>query len=387
MATPAFSPSGGIGTLYTDPETGASYVFQGGTDWQQISSGAIKTPTPQSPAVPSVKNEPSPVSGDYMQYYQGWSPEAAQQDFQNTYGGDIGRLQQARGVSTGGGQNDTLAQIDQLYGSTNAIYDKYLSTQLPSELETALGSISTQKTQSERQAKTALEQAMEDFADQTQKTTQYQRESENTLLRQRNAAVQQGMATYGAGSSVGGAIFEIINQEFMRNSGNVRVAAQNSFTAIFKEQAKAKRFYDDYMQKLDEDVKLATKQANDEYNSRVLQIQMAKAATEDAKTQAKIQLLQDQQARAQEIYNWKLENVLALETWMAQQKDTLNNSTEYVADLAGRLANNNLFSQYQNVLTQTPVSQNISTLNTPAAFKAIQNTGKSPWEEIENPFA
>jgi len=383
MALPAYSPSGGIGSLYTDPETGASYIFQGGTNWQQISSGAIKTPTAQAPAAKPVTT--SQPSQDYMQYYAGWNPESASQDFQKAYGGDVNRLMQARGVSTGGGQSDLMGQIDQLYGSTNAIYDQYLSTQLPSELETAMGAITTQKTQSERQASTALEQAMADFAKQQEQTYQNQQASENTLLRQRNSAVQSGMAMYGAGSSTGGAIFEIINQEFLRNSGNVKVAAQNAFSAIFSEEAKARRFYDDYIKKLDEDVKIATKQANDEYNNRMLQIRMAKAQTEDAKTQAKIAVLQDLQSQAQNLYNWKLENVMALETWMAQQKDTLNNSTEYVAELAAKLANNQLFAQNQNVLSSTLQRQNIPTLGS-SAYKSTTGKGNNPWEEIENPF-
>lgn len=40
MGMPQFTPSGGVGSKYTDPKTGNQFEFKGGTNWEQISSGA-----------------------------------------------------------------------------------------------------------------------------------------------------------------------------------------------------------------------------------------------------------------------------------------------------------------------------------------------------------
>lgn len=375
-----YSPTSGTGTTFTD-ETGATYLFNG-TFWDQISSGGLKVPSPQPAPQPKPVSSAPPSNSPPvdMKYYQGWNDQnAITADWAATW-------QQKTGQGSGGdGSSDLTNQIDQLYSSSNKVYDEYLNKQLPQELDTAMSTIDTQKAQGERQARSALDEAMQDFQKQQELTGQNQRASQNTLMRQRNAAVQQGLAVYGTGSNVGPAIFAIINQEFMRNSGNVNVAAQNSYSAIFSEQAKARRFYDDYLTKLQEDVKIATKQAQDEYNNRSLQIQMAKAQTEDAKTQAKLALLQTLRDQAQSIANWKLEQVLALETWSAQQRDTLENSSKYVQELATKLASNQLYAGYQDTLSSVPQQQNISNLiNSPYVNR--QTTNNDPWSQLTNPF-
>ncbi len=48
MALPNFSPSGGIGSTYTDPQTGTNYVYKGVGNWVQISSGGKTTANQQS---------------------------------------------------------------------------------------------------------------------------------------------------------------------------------------------------------------------------------------------------------------------------------------------------------------------------------------------------
>ncbi len=57
MAYPAFSPTGGVGTVYTDPQSGITYKFLGGSNWQQISSGGDTSQQTQTP--PDVTQDPT----------------------------------------------------------------------------------------------------------------------------------------------------------------------------------------------------------------------------------------------------------------------------------------------------------------------------------------
>lgn len=78
-----------------------------------------KDGTPQ----PQPKPQQQSSSGNYMDYYQGWDANQAQQDFQKVFGGDINKLMTARGVNTsGGGVNPNEAIRNQLSSSWDSYF-------------------------------------------------------------------------------------------------------------------------------------------------------------------------------------------------------------------------------------------------------------------------
>ena len=85
--------------------------------WPQSITPSAQPPA-YSPPQPSNPSWPQSSSNDYTQYYQGWDPAARDADFRNAYGGDINRLMNARGASSGSPApspalptyNDTVAQ-------------------------------------------------------------------------------------------------------------------------------------------------------------------------------------------------------------------------------------------------------------------------------------
>ena len=65
------------------------------------------TPTPQ----PSGGNNGGNSGGDFMQFYQGWDPQAAKMNFQDEFGNDLNKLMTARGVGgSGGSPSDTISE-------------------------------------------------------------------------------------------------------------------------------------------------------------------------------------------------------------------------------------------------------------------------------------
>ena len=63
-----------------------------------LKTGGTPQPQPQPQSQPQQQSS----SGNYMDYYQGWDANQAQQDFQKVFGGDINKLMTARGVNTSG---------------------------------------------------------------------------------------------------------------------------------------------------------------------------------------------------------------------------------------------------------------------------------------------
>lgn len=268
----------------------------------QIQSAPIPTATPT--AAPKPAPQPAPKqqpSGDFMQYYQGWNPEAARQDFQSAFGGDIGRLQQARGAGGGGGQdNEIMRRIEELYNiSANALNELYQNIQTV-ELPTALSGLDVQKNQLARQLATAGEEAGQEFTTQEQEAQEYKRSALGEARDAFNALSQGISARYGAGASTGLAMTEIAQQAFFKTMGDVNQKWNKTMTTIFTERGRIFKYLKDKELEIEENFQQKVKEVNSEFISRLHEINAQKAMNEQAKRAAQIDVLQQAQARAQQ---------------------------------------------------------------------------------------
>lgn len=138
-----------VGGIFHIPETGISEFIAGGptvnsanpkyvwaadnppaTDLNygpQPLIGPQPNPNLKTGGTPQPQSQPQQQSssGNYMDYYQGWDANQAQQDFQKVFGGDINKLMTARGVNTsgsGGGVDPNEAIRNQLSSSWDSYF-------------------------------------------------------------------------------------------------------------------------------------------------------------------------------------------------------------------------------------------------------------------------
>jgi len=143
-----------VGGIFHIPETGISEFIAGGptvnsanpkyvwaadnppaTDLNygpQPLIGPQPNPNLKTGGTPQPQSQPQQQSssGNYMDYYQGWDANQAQQDFQKVFGGDINKLMTARGVNTsgsGGSSGPTPEQIEQerIRNQLSSAWDSY----------------------------------------------------------------------------------------------------------------------------------------------------------------------------------------------------------------------------------------------------------------------
>lgn len=106
-------------------------------------------------------------------------------------------------------------------------------------------------------------------------------------LRAYNALKQQGMTRYGGGSSTGGAIGELIGQQFMRTTGQARQQTENAKQQLGLELGKVKTYIGGKKTELDTWKREATRQINDNLSSKLDEINLKRGELESNKMVAK----------------------------------------------------------------------------------------------------
>lgn len=275
------------------------------TQWQTPGGAIIRDPgvvlgksdINTAPATQNNTNTNKPQGpggggGDFMQFYQGWDPGSALADFKAQYGGDINKLMAAKGAGGGGfGYEDQSGMISEMYepfmqelnkitgfidqnkiNQLGNIDQDYLGTKgLISQEETdLLGNISSQGESLEKGERSA-------YAD---------------AVRAYNNLIQQGLSRYGTGSSAGGAISELVGQEFMRNVGKMKDTVLEGKNQLAVEGTKVKSYVSQKMVDLDKWKRDAVTLVNENFQNKMYEIAMRKGELEANKTRDKIALLQ-----------------------------------------------------------------------------------------------
>jgi len=116
-----------------------------------------------------------------------------------------------------------------------------------------------------------------------------------------NALIQQGKSAYGMGSSAGGAISELVRQEYMRTGGQMRQQVQEGIQQLGLEATKLKTYISDKKIALDNWKMQAIKDINDTFKSGMNEIALRRGDIEANKTRDKMTLLQAAKDRVQAI--------------------------------------------------------------------------------------
>lgn len=278
-------------------------------------------------------------------FYAGWSDESAiLSDWQNTW-------QQKIGSGTPGAtQEGILSEIESLYNQNRPLFDQ-AEQNLAGQVQTAEGKIQTQAGQMERGLQSAYEEALTLANRQRDESAKTQQSSESALTRTYNSLVQNISAKFGLGSGTGLAASEIIAQEMLRSKGDIRQTTQGTLQKIFDLETNALKQFNAGKQKVQEDVTIMMKELQDDYRGKMLEIATSRAMNEMAKSQARIDVLRDQENFMKQIQAYRIEAQIQLDSQLKLQQEynagVLDASRQVLSS-----ANTNFFND-MNAVTNT----------------------------------
>lgn len=371
-----------VGGIFHIPETGISEFIAGGptvnsanpkyvwaadnppaTDLNygpQPLIGPQPNPNLKTGGTPQPQSQPQQQSssGNYMDYYQGWDANQAQQDFQKVFGGDINKLMTARGVNTsgsGGGVDPNEAIRNQLSSS----WDSYFRS-----LDDQYNALSGKEQDMQGIARNSYDQSVRDIGfeqenNQALLDKQYRKNEENqvrslqdiadnirNLYRSGNiylgsrgagdssAANQYSYAVTKLGSKQRG---DVLNQTRSIQNDIADREAQLGRT-VMSEKAKIKTDFDNKVLEISTWLKDAQEQ-----------VKQARANGELQKGQSLAQLSQDiyNQAtnRLLQLENNATERTNALVSWATSNSANINQLKANLKEVSNITATNPTFSQ------------------------------------------
>ncbi len=198
--------------------------------------------------------------------------------------------------------------------------EKYLQDvefpQASADIEKNRLKLNSELTDYETSAKTQTE------ADKTALTTS--RDSAlSDAVKSYNALRQQRNARFGSASSAGEAVGELAQQEFFRSQGNIQGTYQEQMGQIMQKASSLYTFLTKKKTEIDTEAQNLLTQARNELTKRLMDISAQKGMLEQAKSQAKIQALNDAINFSRNINQMKIAAQLELDTWKQQQEEVL----------------------------------------------------------------
>lgn len=373
------------------PDFGVTEFLQGTKSTSPTDSGATRdwtlppvdsTTTPSAPrpqnSISNVVPTSSGSSGNFMDYYAGWNPDAARADFNATYGGDIGRLAAAKGGGLGA-TDPRLAEAENFFNQSNTL--------LGQQEDLLRATQATANQGVENYAQSALEQALNQrtsaqklAASQRNETSLNQRQQEAEAIRAYNNLQQQSSSRYGMGSSTGGALSEILGQTFLQTQGSLREKTQAMFQKIFDYDVQTEKDYNSSTNNIEKQKQLAIRQNEDKMREGLLQIATLRNENGLARTNLRIQILADNLQRARQIEDYSRQLKDSYDMWYAQQKVSAQEGWNYANQLYQNAINENLFGQQQIQQQNQPL---LGLGTTPGANYHGQSQYR-PWNKTED---
>ena len=329
-----------IGTFLRLPEWNLSEKIAGGPTtntsisnpirYTQLPTTSEPTPTPRV-TNPTYSNTPRPTPTPQPQQSSGGlTADVLRSKFglndQNVINGILNDPnQRARyEAELGGGSsgNNLNNEIDAIYNPLNQAYSNYqaeLEKQRPIAIEEANNATIA--------AQNELDRSLGQYAqnrDTAQQSLQDQYSSAYaSAIREYNNLKQGAMSRYGGGSSTGQAVGELLGQQTLRGTADLRKTMMQGITQAFQYFENANKFVNDKKFELKQAMATEAKKINSIYDQKLSDVEAQKFANESAKQAARVDVLRQQMADAQALSNQKNAAELELSMWHSQLKATL----------------------------------------------------------------
>jgi hypothetical protein len=230
-------------------------------------------------------------------------------------GGDKGNQ---GGGDQGGGQGNEQQQISDLYGGQINFLNQ-LAEEAAGQKQTSLGELIPQEESQYRNISNEQSDLEKALALQGNQITQGAQSGYSDAIRAYNALKQQGMSRYGGGSSTGGAISELIGQQFLRTTGQARQATENARQQLGLEMGKVQTYISQKKSEVDQWKRDAISKINSNFSVEMSNINQNKMETEANKMIAKQDALKQVIADSKAIQQKDSEFKQNLAQWTLEQ--------------------------------------------------------------------
>lgn len=294
-------------------------------------------------------------------------------------------------VQQNGGQNydqQMNSLIDDQYNSQMGILNQAGSNLLTSK-QTQLSGLETGASQYDRSMESALQQALNSTKGQLETTESSRQKALSENRRNLINSQQSIMSRFGMGASTGGALVDVATESFYKTQGSIFEKGQAALNSIFEVENKANESYRLAKAKIAEDLAQGRKVIEDDYMGKVLQIESQKVDLGNAKSQVRMELLNQAKQRTEALADQAREQAFSLETWKAERQAETTGSTQYVNDLIKKLVAQNFQQDIQGTPQQSLISQNTSgqTANMPSNYKPLWGNSNDEFDNELNPYA
>lgn len=270
--------------------------------------------------------------------------------------GQRARYEAELGNSSG---NNLNGEVDSIYAPLNQTYQNYLA-----ELEKQRPIAIAEANNASLAAQAELDRSLGQYAqnrDMAQSTLTDQFNSAySNAIREYNSLRQGAQNRYGGGSSTGAAISDLLGQQTLRGTSDLRKTMMSGIVQAFQYFENANKFVNDKKFELNQALGTEIKKINALYDQKRAEIDAQRASTESAKQAAKVDILRQQLADSQALANQKYAAELELNMWREQIKTKVQN------DLAQNAETTLTIPNIQNVQFNNLDNQSLSTPQVPA---------------------
>lgn len=291
-------------------------------------------------------------------------------------------------VNTGSGSNidpQMMQELENQYNSQMGILNQANQNLGISKL-TQLSGLETGAEQYDRSMSSALEQALASTKGQMETTESSRQKALSENRRNLVNAQQSILSRYGTASSTGPALGEVAMESFYKAQGSIFEKGQAALNSIFEVENKANESYRLAKAKIAEDLAQGKKVIEDDYMSKLLQIESQKVQVGNYKSEVKMQLLSQAKQRTEQLADWAREQAFSLEAWKAERQAETTGSTQYVTDLIKKLVAQNFQQDIQGTPQTSLISQNTSgQTNAPANYKPLWSSNSDELDSL-NPY-
>jgi len=262
-----------------------------------------------------------------MRFYQGWNPEAAQQDWNATWQSKLGKQ------SGGGVQGEP--DISSIYQPQMQALDALIPF-LDAQKQNEMGALSGEYDSSKSAYEQAYSRAKQQLGEQNITLDQSLQDSENKMRRDYLSSQQSVNARFGD-SGAGRAASEVILGEFLRGGGDVRESYASGQRYIIQQQRQTEEDFQNKIDGLEKSKIQAVKDIDLEYNERLHEINMRKADIESNKNAARIEALRAAVERARAIEDQSRQKLYDIASWNLERKAELGQSQKFLDDLTAEV--------------------------------------------------
>lgn len=243
-----------------------------------------------------------------------------------------------KGSGSGGQAGDANwgGQIDELYSPYMSALEQ-AAVGAESSKGAQLGGIEDQYGTNQAAIGQEEGQIKSEYDLQNQNLNESERGAYAQSLRAFNNLLQQAQALYGQGASTGGAISDLVRQEFMRTIGQQKNTLQQGQNQIGQEMMKLKSYVGQKKDQLDLWKRQAVTQINQNFSEKLQEINLRKADVEANKTRDKIAAVRDTVDRIRQIEDQDKAFQQQLNMFAMEQQSRTNNRGYMTADVAGQI--------------------------------------------------